>query len=154
MSNRNQPQPAAYASRLIRRHLLVGWGGLLLFLTLGIVLETLHGLKSSFYLDPGNSTRRLVWTLAHAHGTLFAMVNMAFALSLSRINLGSERLLRFASPGFIGALVLLPLGFFLGGLRVFGGDPGVGIVLVPLGAVWMLLSVAAFCWSLRGGGQP
>jgi hypothetical protein len=118
------------------------------------VLETLHGLKSGYYLDPGHSTRRLVWTLAHSHGTLFSLINIAFALCLPRLSPVSERLLRFASRGLIGALLCLPFGFFLGGLRVFGGDPGVGILLVPVGAALMLFGVGAFLLALRKGGQP
>ena len=31
----------------------------------------------------------------------------------------------------LGALVLLPLGFFLGGVFIYGGDPGIGVILVP-----------------------
>ncbi len=67
---------------LQRRHLLIGWLGLLVFLTLGVVLEALHGFKAGFYLDAHNSARRLMWTLCHAHGTLFSLVHIAFACSL------------------------------------------------------------------------
>lgn len=51
-----------------RRHLRFGWWSLLFFLTFGLGLETLHGLKVGWYLDVENETRRLMWTLAHAHG--------------------------------------------------------------------------------------
>ena len=40
--------------RLARRHHFIGWWGLLLFLSLGIALETMHGFKSDFYLDPAH----------------------------------------------------------------------------------------------------
>ena len=49
---------------LVRRHLAIGWWCLLLFLSLGIALESLHGLKLGWYLDVSNSTRRLMLTLA------------------------------------------------------------------------------------------
>jgi hypothetical protein len=62
---------------LIHRHLRAGWWGLLIYLGLGIALEMLHGFKIGFYLDVSNHTRRLMWTLAHAHGTLLALVNIA-----------------------------------------------------------------------------
>ena len=52
-----------------RRHTKLGWRLLLLFLTLGIALELMHGLKLRLYLDVNNETRRLMWTLAHAHGS-------------------------------------------------------------------------------------
>ena len=41
-------------------HLKLGWVWLLLFATLGLVLEGLHGLKAGFYLDVGMETRRLM----------------------------------------------------------------------------------------------
>jgi hypothetical protein len=41
----------------------------------------------------------------------------------------------------LGASVLLPGGFFLGGLFLYGGDPGLGVLLVPLGALLLLVAV-------------
>ncbi len=37
--------------------------------------------------------------------------------------------------------LLVPGGFFLGGLQVYSGDPSLGIVLVPLGTVALLLAL-------------
>src|SRR5688572_24119244 len=99
--------------RLGRRHHLIGWSGLMLFVCLGIALETLHGFKVGFYLDPAYRLRRLLWTLAHAHGTLLALVNIAFAAGLSQFGSWSERGLKLASFFLIDALILLPAGFFL-----------------------------------------
>lgn len=127
--------------RLVRRHLLAGWIGLFAYLFLGIILETLHGIKADSYLGPHNTTRRLMWTLAHAHGTLFALVNIAFAVSLNFLPSRHGKVLRFSSKALLGGLVILPLGFFLGGFWLFGGDPGVGVFLIPVGALLMLLGV-------------
>src|SRR5690242_10928866 len=69
-------------SVVVRRHLRFGWFTLLFFLTLGLVLETLHGFKVQSYLNVVNETRRLMWTLAHAHGTLLALTNLGFAFSV------------------------------------------------------------------------
>ena len=44
--------------RLAARHHLFGWCGLLVFLSLGIGLETLHGFKVGYYLDPAHRLRR------------------------------------------------------------------------------------------------
>jgi hypothetical protein len=86
----------------------------------------------------------MMWTLAHAHGTLLALVNIAFALTL-RTALpfaeDADRWPRIASPCLIGSSVLLPGGFLLGGTFVYGGDPGLGILLVPVGAVLLLVAV-------------
>jgi len=37
---------------------------------------------------------------------------------------------------------VLPLGFFLGGFGLHGGDPGLGVLLVPVGALLLLLPVS------------
>jgi len=34
--------------------------------------------------------------------------------------------------------VLLPLGFFLGGFFTHGGDPGIGVFLVPAGELLLI----------------
>lgn len=128
---------------LTRRHLRIGWWSLLVFLSLGIVLETLHGLKADLYLNLAHETRRLMWTLAHAHGVLLGLVHVAFAATLA---LGTARSAgagwtRFASLGLTGATVLLPGGFLLGGVVLHGGDPGRGILLVPFGALLLFGAV-------------
>lgn len=135
-----QEAEARELHRTVRCHLRAGWSAVLLFLTLGIVLETLHGFKVGFYLDVGNSTRRLMWTLAHAHGTLLGMLNILFALTVRHESWAGARR-RTASVALLGATVLLPGGFFLGGIRIYAGDPGLGILLVPAGALALLLAV-------------
>jgi hypothetical protein len=133
--------------RLARRHHLIGWWALLLFLSLGIALETLHGLKVGLYLDSAHRMRRLLWTLAHAHGTLLALTHIGFAAGLTQFGRWSEKPLRLASFLLIDALVLLPTGFFLGGAWHTEVDPAVGILLVPVGAVFLLAAVALIAWA-------
>jgi hypothetical protein len=122
----------------VRRHLRFGWMGLALFATLGLVLEALHGFKLGFYLAATNETRRLMLTLAHAHGTLLSLINIAFALSLKHFEGWDPRR---ASAALIWATVLLPAGFFLGGIFPYGGDPGIGIALVPVGALALIAAL-------------
>jgi hypothetical protein len=133
--------PAADAARAAALHLRFGWWALLGFLTLGIALETMHGFKVRWYLDATNETRRLMFTLAHSHGTLLAVVNVVFALTLPRLAGWAQRPRTLASRALLGATILLPGGFLLGGLFIHGGDPGLGIVLVPAGALLLLVSV-------------
>lgn len=127
--------------KFIHRHLRAGWWGLLCFLTLGIVLEIFHGFKIGFYLDVTNHTRRLMWTLAHAHGTLLALVNLAFAFTLTVLPAFAPKEKSLSSVLLLSALILLPAGFFLGGLVIYSGDPGFGILLVPIGALFLLIAV-------------
>ena len=105
----------------VLRHLRIGWIGLLVFLSLRILLEALHRLKLDPYLDVRNSTRRLIWPLSHAHETSFSLIHLAFACSLSVLGNREGRTLpattlRTISRCLIGAIVLLPLGFLLGGI--------------------------------------
>jgi hypothetical protein len=123
------------------RHLRFGWWSLLVFATLGLALEVLHGFKVRAYLDVSNETRRLMWTLAHAHGTLLAFVHVLFGLNVkSRPDL-AVRHQHAISSCLIGASVLLPGGFFLGGTMFYSGDPGLGVLLVPIGAMLLLIAV-------------
>ena len=126
---------------IARRHLRFGWWTLLVFLTLGLVLETLHAFKVGSYLKVSNETRRLMWTLAHAHGTLLALVSLGFA-SMVRLTPGwPSRQRAVASACLRGATLLMPAGFFLGGLFIYSGDPGLGILLVPVGGIMLFAGV-------------
>jgi predicted GNAT family N-acyltransferase len=120
---------------LALRHLRIGFWGLLLFLSLGLGLEALHGFKVAFYLDLESEPRRLAWRLAHAHGTLLSLVHVVFGLTLGSRHAPEARTAARASRLLDAATLLLPGGFLLGGLFVHGGDPGLGVLLVPFGAV-------------------
>jgi hypothetical protein len=139
------------------RHLRFGWWSLLVFATLGLVLESLHGFKVRAYLDVSNETRRLMWTLAHAHGTLLAVVHIVFGLTIRAVPERSPVNQRLISGSLIGASLLLPGGFFLGGVAFYSGDPGLGVLLVPVGAVLLLMAVFLVARSVEstpsGGTQ-
>lgn len=127
-----------YASK----HIRFGWWALLVFLTLGFILEMMHGFKVRFYLDVANETRRLMWTLAHAHGTLLSVIHIVFGLCLHAQAGMARGKLPLVSSSLVGASILLPGGFFLGGVVFYSGDPGLGILVLPIGAV--LLGIAVF----------
>jgi hypothetical protein len=133
-----QGEEAAFYTR---RHLRFGWWAFLGFLTLGIVLESLHGFKVGWYLNVSNATRRLMLTLAHAHGTLLALVNIAFALTLPHLPGWKPRYRGLAANCLLAASLLIPAGFLLGGTLIYSGDPGLGIVLVPIGALLLFLAI-------------
>lgn len=132
---------------LAQWHLRFGWTAVLVFAVLGLTLEALHGFKVRAYLDVANDTRRLMWTLAHAHGTLLGIVNVLYGLSVASVPGWGRRPL--TSRGLVTAAVLLPAGFFLGGLLPYGGDPGLGILLVPVGAVALIAALGSIV--ARGG---
>ena len=127
-------------------NLRFGWWSLLVFLSLGGLLETLHGFKVGWYVDVGNEMRRLMFTLAHAHGTALALVNIVAALTAR--NVGNFELRASVSFSLIWSGVLFPLGFFLGGIVTYGGDPGLGIWLVPVAALLLFYSVLRIALDL------
>jgi len=139
----SEPHDDGATERLARRHRIAGWLALLFFLTMGLFLEGLHGVKAELYLLPGHALRRELWTLAHAHGTLFAILNIVFAGSLTPLATtltGARR--RLASHLMIDGALLVPIGFFLGGAFATEHDPWSGVYLVPIGAVCLIVSVA------------
>ena len=153
MTNPSSPQKRPLASDspklrflndpvvLSKGHLRLGWWTLLIFLTMGLVLEAFHGFKVGAYLNVSNETRRLMWTLAHAHGTLLALVNIGFALTVRLLPEWAAKERGIASVCLRGATVLMPVGFFLGGVFLYSGDPGLGIVMVPVGGLMLFVAV-------------
>ena len=139
----------------VGRHLRFGWWSLFVFLLLGATLETLHGFKVGFYLDASNETRRLMWTLAHAHGTLLSVVNVAAGLSLRALpDLRGDARVPLISTTLLAATALLPGGFFAGGVAFYGGDPGVGIALVPVGAACLAIAVFLLARAVTATSRP
>lgn len=129
---------ASTAHQLRRRHGRFGWTTVLIWLTFGLVLEMLHGFKSTGYLlDP---IRREFWTLAHFHGVTLALVNLIYVHWAENETLRLDRQ-TLASWALLGGSILMPVGFFLGGLIHFEGDPGLGIFLAPPGALLILFTV-------------
>ncbi|MBW2279622.1 MAG: hypothetical protein JRG82_02675 [Deltaproteobacteria bacterium] len=131
-----------------QRHLLWGWSTLLFFLLFGVALEALHGFKLGWYVDAANATRRHMFTLAHAHGALLGLVHVAYAATLQLAAVSEAAGQRWSSLCLVGATLVLPGGFLLGGLFVYGGDPGLGILLVPVGAAGLVAPVAWAVWAL------
>lgn len=154
--------PVETRDAIVQRHMVLGWWSLLIFVALGLVLESLHGFKVAWYVNTGEpESTRLMLRLAHAHGTFLSLVHLAFAWTTSQATGFGGRSRTVASRSLQAAGILVPGGFFLaglpgfvktGGLRlgVLGGDPGLGIVLVPIGALLLLLAVYL---TARGVGR-
>ncbi len=132
-----------------RRHIRYGWWSLAIFLSMGFFLEACHGLKLGFYLNAESETRRLMWTLSHSHGTLLALVNIAFGASVGSFGGWPDARRRLASRCLIIGSILLPVGFFTGGIVVHGGDPGLSILVVPVAAVLLIAAVILIAGGTR-----
>ena len=145
--------PTEARGAIVTRHMVIGWWSLLIFVALGLVLESMHGFKVAWYVNSGEpETTRLMMRLAHAHGTFLSLVHLAFAWTVSKATGFQGRSRSVASRSVQAAGILVPAGFLLaglpgfvktGGLRlgVLGGDPGLGIVLVPIGALLLILAL-------------
>src|SRR5436190_11451004 len=144
-------QPVNETELVIRRHLAFGWWTVLVFLTMGLVLETLHGIKLQNYVAVSNEMRRLMWTLSHAHGTLLGVLNLGFAFTVRIVNEWPSQSRSLASALLRAATILMPAGFFVGGWFTYSGDPGLGILLVPVGG---LLLFAAVLMTARAAKSP
>jgi hypothetical protein len=131
----------------VKRCVRAGWILLAVSLPLGVTLEALHGLKVRVYLE--SELRRELWRLAHAHGTGLALLLLLFA-ALAERHISATQRGRVARELLLGA-GLLPAGFFLGGVLNREGDPSLGILLVPLGALFLFLGLVRA--SLAGPGS-
>ena len=129
-----------------RRTLVLGWILLAVFLPLGMTLEALHAIKLPVYL--GSPLRRELWTLAHAHGNLLGILCLVFA-SLAERAIPDEAARRKISNSLCAGAVLMPVGFFLGGVQNSEGDPSLGILLVPLGGLFLLYALVRAAWTSR-----
>lgn len=141
---------AARDRRLQLRHLRVGWAALFFFAVLGLGLELLHALKVPWYLGVASESRRLVWTLAHAHGVALGLVNLAAAATCPAL---PRPLPPTASLALVAATLLVPGGFFVGGLFIHGGDPGLGVILIPPGALLLVVALGAI-WRASMRAEP
>jgi hypothetical protein len=129
-----------------------GLWALLVYLTLGLALEALHGFKVGWYLE--FETRRLLWTLAHAHGVLLSVLAIGFGALLQRGSDPAAGWQRAASACLIAAAILLPGGFLLGGIYVYDGDPGPGVLLSPIGGSLLFTAVLLTAINYRPRGSP
>jgi hypothetical protein len=129
----------------IRKTLRTGWLLLAIALPLGVTLEALHGFKVEAYL--ASEMRREMWRLAHAHGTLLGI------LCLVSGALGEAYVAETIRPRVMAMMrwgaVLMPLGFFLGGVLNSEGDPSLGILLVPPGALLLVVALVRVALAPR-----
>jgi hypothetical protein len=80
-----------------------------------------------------------MWTLAHAHGGMLGILCLVHGCLAPRL-LSVRDGARVAAP-LRWAAVLMPLGFFAGGVLDHEGDPSLGILLVPCGGILLLVAL-------------
>lgn len=120
-----------------------GWVSLALWISFGLLVESLIGFRTPALLD--DPLRREMFRLAHAHGTL---LNLVLLLAAVCVRLDLVRFTRASALALRAAVILLPAGFLLGGVWHFKNDPGFGIWLVPAGAVLLLFAAVMLAMSV------
>ena len=137
--------PAKTTDAAIRKTLRAGWLLLAISLPFGVTLEALHGFKVQAYL--ASDMRREMWRLAHAHGTLLGILCLVSGL------LADAHIAEAVRPRVLAMIrwgaVLMPLGFFLGGVLNSEGDPSLGILLVPIGALLLVVALVRVALAPR-----
>ncbi len=136
----NMRPASAHIASLIRQ----AWLSLALWISFGLLIEGLIGYRIPALLD--DPMRRDLFRLAHAHGTLLNLLLIAAAIC-ARLRMIYLR--PWASWALRTAVVLLPVGFLLAGIWHYQDDPGLGIWLVPVGALLLLLSAFDLALSVR-----
>jgi len=130
----------------LKRTLRTGWLLLAVSLPFGVTLEALHGFKVQAYL--GSDMRREMWRLAHAHGTMLGILCLVFATVAERHV--PPALQRSVARQVTWGSLLIPLGFFLGGILNSEGDPSLGVLLVPVGALLLVVALVRCALGPRG----
>jgi hypothetical protein len=117
--------------------LRTGYWLLAVSIPLGLTLEALHGFKVRAFLQ--SEMRHELFRLAHAHGTLLGILCLVFS-ALAEKNVPEASRPSIARLITWGA-VLMPLGFFFGGILNSEGDPSLGILLTPVGALLLIVAL-------------
>jgi cyanate permease len=139
--------------QLALTHQRAGWSGFVFFSLVGILLEVLLAWKAPFLVDASHAERRHLLRLGHAHGTLVSLLQLAFCTTLPHLDTDHAST-RLVSLFLRAALLLLPGGFLLGGLSAQEGDPGLPIVLVPLGGLLLVVGVMILTRELFRARPP
>ncbi|MBS1796268.1 MAG: hypothetical protein JSS81_20620 [Acidobacteria bacterium] len=121
-----------------RRVAQQAWISLAFWFAFGLFLEGLIGFRSPAYLqDP---VRRELFRLAHTHGTVLGLFLLIVGLYLRKNLVALPKLVvRAVQLG----VVLMPLGFLLGGVKHTETDPNALVFLVPVGGLLIIFGIVA-----------
>ncbi|MCB9753455.1 MAG: hypothetical protein H6713_26230 [Myxococcales bacterium] len=133
------------------RHLRLSVGLVAVFLAMGLWLEAMIGLRLGGWVD--DELRREFLRLGHAHGGLLGLVNVALAYALERLRTPAAWATRVRVAAWLGAL-LVGVGFVAGGLLHGPTDPGLPVLVVPAGALMLVVSLVATALVRPGDLAP
>lgn len=131
-------------NRSVDRIAKQGWLSLAFWMSLGLLLESLMAYKAPGYL--GDSQRRELFRLAHAHGSALGLLLVVVAIWKRTVETTISRLTTFALRFGAG---FLPIGFLTAGIWHPEGDPGLAIWLVPVSALAFIFGIISLAISKR-----
>lgn len=121
-----------------------GWLSVTIWMSFGLLLESLMAYKSPAYL--GDPQRRELFRLAHAHGSLLGVVLVLAAIWARG---AGARLSRLAVIALRFGAAVMPVGFLAAGIWHPESDPGLAIWLVPAGALPLIFGLISIALSSR-----
>lgn len=122
--------------------LFQAWASIALWMSFGLLLESFIGYRIPSYMN--DELRRELFRLAHSHGALLNIILLLAAICVRLEMVPASKLALW--PLRIG-VVLMPVGFLLGGIWHTESEPGLGIFLAPLGGVLMIFGVVSVAIS-------
>ena len=130
--------------KIVDRIAKQGWVSLALWMSVGLLLESLMAYKAPSYLN--DLQRRELFRLAHAHGSALALLLVLVAIWIRTVEVKISGLTVFALRFGAG---LLPIGFLTAGIWHPEGDPGIAIWLVPVSALALIFGIISLSISKR-----
>lgn len=118
------------------------WVSIAVWMALGLLLEGLLAFRSPAYLQ--DEVRREMFRLAHSHGGALNLLLLAAAFY---VKIYSPKFPNIAMLALRVGVVLMPVGFLLGGIWHYGSDPGPGVFLAPVGGLMIIFGVVSLAVS-------
>ena len=134
-------------SKLMASLTFQAWIGIAFWMSFGLLNEGLIGFRIPGYV--ADDVRRELFRLAHAHGTLLSLMLLGAVFSLNRLTDAPV----FGIWALRSGAVALPLGFLLGGVWHFKGEPGLGVWLVPPSALLVIFGAITMALAFLQQGQ-
>jgi hypothetical protein len=133
------------------RHIRLSLAGAAAFLAMGLWLEAMYGLRERGWMDDG--LRRELLRLGHAHGGILCLLNLGLSWALGRLSTPESWASRIRAAALVGAWTV-GLGFVGAGLWHGPTDPGPLVLVVPAGALLLLMALAAAALVRPGDREP
>lgn len=138
MANKKTEAPAINEGSALKQ----AWVSIAVWMTLGLLLEGLLAFRSPAYLQ--DEVRREMFRLAHSHGGVLNLLLLAAAFY---VRIFSPKFPNIAMLALRVGVVLMPVGFLLGGIWHYNSDPGPGVFLAPLGGLVIIFGVVSVAVS-------